>query len=317
MNISVVNHTGGGIPDQEVQRAIRAVNRQIAEDFAPYWGMTATLRLEGRTAQAPDSASPADLRGDAVIYLWDQVNLKQALGYHSQNAQGIPHGFVFTKISDQIREDWTVTLSHEALELIVDPETNMLVMGPHPTEERDVFYWYEVCDAVQKESYQIDGIAVSNFLLPLYFTGTRKTDEVGARNDFLGEARGNTSPPLTSFGLRDGGYVGFFDPKLQDNRIFTLARDREAAERYLFKAQAKEARRAIRYRDPEARQRLLQSTSTEHQPPRVSKLRPDQIQFLPGPGPDQPSGNGHHGNGQKPPFVSLRVPIEWIDSQNP
>ena len=47
MIISVVNQTNGEISDADLLAAIRAVNRQIAEDFVPYWGMPATLRLEG------------------------------------------------------------------------------------------------------------------------------------------------------------------------------------------------------------------------------------------------------------------------------
>ena len=47
MLISVINHTKGKVSDEEIQHALRAINRQIAEDFEPYWSMGATLRLEG------------------------------------------------------------------------------------------------------------------------------------------------------------------------------------------------------------------------------------------------------------------------------
>jgi len=46
MRISVINHTHGLLSDEDVQTAVRAVNRQIAEDFAPYWNITGVLRLE-------------------------------------------------------------------------------------------------------------------------------------------------------------------------------------------------------------------------------------------------------------------------------
>ena len=46
----------------------------------------------------------------------------------------------------------------------------MLVKGPHPEEDRDVYHWFEMCDAVQNESDAIDGIKVSNFVRRLYFT---------------------------------------------------------------------------------------------------------------------------------------------------
>ncbi|HET9235420.1 MAG TPA: hypothetical protein VFP10_14900 [Candidatus Eisenbacteria bacterium] len=37
MLISIVNHSNGQIADDELQAVIRALNRQIQEDFAPYW----------------------------------------------------------------------------------------------------------------------------------------------------------------------------------------------------------------------------------------------------------------------------------------
>jgi hypothetical protein len=37
MLISIVNLSRGALPDEDLQRVIRAVNRQIAEDFEPYW----------------------------------------------------------------------------------------------------------------------------------------------------------------------------------------------------------------------------------------------------------------------------------------
>ncbi|MET0658621.1 MAG: hypothetical protein ABW110_10760 [Steroidobacteraceae bacterium] len=246
MKISVINHTNGQVSDEELQSVIRAINRQIAEDFVTAWGMDASLHLEGRSQTHPEKVEVADMRGDAVLYLWDQVDVPGALGYHARNNQGIPFGFVFTTISQQIGEPWSVTLSHEALELIADPETNLLVMGPHPTQNRVVFHWFEMCDAVQAETYDIDGIAVSNFVLPLYFTGTRSFDEVGARNDFLG--RSHSGQTLRSFGINPGGYVGFYDPELQDDDTFSLKGDGLAMRRFADKSQALEARRSVRYR---------------------------------------------------------------------
>ena len=49
MIISVINNTNGRISDEQMQGAIRAMNRQIAQDFAPYWSLGAELRLEGRS----------------------------------------------------------------------------------------------------------------------------------------------------------------------------------------------------------------------------------------------------------------------------
>src|SRR6185503_18820560 len=171
MIISVINHTNGKVKDEDLQVAIRAINRQIAHDFEPYWSVGAALRLEGRSTETPDKMHLQDMRGDSVLYLWDRVDVEDALGYHDANNRGIPFGFVFTELSRNLGENWTVTLSHEALELIADPEVNLLVAGPHPANPKmEVFHWYEMCDAVQNETYKVDSVSVSNFLLPLYFT---------------------------------------------------------------------------------------------------------------------------------------------------
>src|SRR5690606_19755208 len=95
---------------------------------------------------------------------------------------------------------------------------------PHPEcPDKLVFHWYEMCDAVQDESYEIDGVEVSNFVLPLYFT---VGEQVGSRNDFLN--RSYDGQTLPSFGVNPGGYVGFFDPEKGDHEIFAPGRRAQA-----------------------------------------------------------------------------------------
>jgi hypothetical protein len=243
MLISIVNHTSGKLTDAQVQDAIRAINAQLAHDYKPYWHIAAELRLEGSIGKDPDDDVLPELRGDAIIYLWDEVNADDALGFHENNAAGVPFGFVFTELSKELGESWTVTLSHEALELIGDPEVNLLVAGPHPGDpKKEVFHWYEMCDAVQDETYKIGGVEVSNFLLPLYFTSS---NEVGGRNDFLGAKKGRS--PLPSFGIAKGGYIGFYNPETREHETHALKGDQRARERAKIKAKAMMARRAKRY----------------------------------------------------------------------
>jgi hypothetical protein len=244
MIISIINHTNGKLSDEEVQHALRAINCQIKQDFEPYWSLGATVRLEGKAGTKPKQQELSDMRGEAVIYLWDNVNVANALGYHDRNNRGIPFGFVFTELSQSLGESWTVTLSHEALELIGDPEVNLLVAGPHPANpKQDVFHWYEMCDAVQAETYKIGDVEVANFVLPLYFTGS---EEVGGRNDFLG--RIHDGKTLRSFSVNPGGYIGFFNPQTGEHETFSRKGDTQAEERMKIKLRAKTARRAIRYR---------------------------------------------------------------------
>ena len=236
MIISIVNHTNGLIEDADLHVAIRAINRQVAEDFEPYWSFGARLRLEGKAGAAPKKTELADMRGDAVIYLWDKVDVADALGYHDRNNRGIPYGFVFPTLSEKLHEPWSVTLSHEALETVGDAQANLLVQGPHPAQPtKTVFHWFEMCDAVQNETYKVDGVAVSNFVLPLYFT---PGEQPGARNDFLGISHANST--LASFGVNPGGYIGFFDP--EKGAMDSYSRDERAAQRLAIKERVKAGR---------------------------------------------------------------------------
>ena len=110
MIISLINHTNGKVSDEDLQKAIRAINRQISYDFAPYWSLSVDLRLEGRSEKKPSEHTLADMRGDAVIYMWDHIDVDDALGYHDRNDRGIPFGFVFLDLASNLEEPWTVTL---------------------------------------------------------------------------------------------------------------------------------------------------------------------------------------------------------------
>jgi hypothetical protein len=188
------------LSDQDVQAGVRAVNRQVAEDFMPIWGYGRTLKLVQPRFNPSDMNTLAEeqVNADSVIYIVDENLLPGALGFHDLNAADLPFGFVFVLDPN----DWTVTLSHEVLELILDPTVNLFVPGPDPRDAQNiVLHSYEACDAVERTSYMIDGIAVSNFLTPSYFT---IGEAPGARNDFLGVN-------VKSFGVTQGSHIAFFD----------------------------------------------------------------------------------------------------------
>ncbi len=281
MIISIVNFSK--VSDAEVQQTLRAINRQISQDFEPYWFMGARLRLEGRVGDTPAPQSAAELRGDAIIYLWDQTDVPGALGYHQANNRGIPYGFVFMDLAAKLKEPWSVTLSHEALELIGDANANQFAAGPHPDPKengRIVFHWYEMCDAVQADTYQIDQVNVSNFVLPAYFAGGIAS---GERNDFLGNAK------LAPFKTNPGGYLGFYDPAKQSNQ--TWAPDPKAQERLDAKAASGVARRAERYKrlgaavTPEQTTRLIPDVvyrPTRAVTPRLAMAGPSLLTGLTG-----------------------------------
>lgn len=212
-SIAVINFASK-LTDQDVQDAIRAVNRQVVEDFMPLWGCGRLSKLYAASFDPADEASLVEEKvpGDSVIYLVDEGSLPGALGYHSINAVELPVGFVFVDPGD-----WTITLSHEVLELIVDPSVNNFVPGPDPRdfddEEKWLLHAYEVCDAVERVSYNIDNIELSDFVTPSYFS---EGDTQGTRNDFLGTG-------VVSFGLLPGCHLGVIDPQTFDFEQITRA----------------------------------------------------------------------------------------------
>ena len=225
MIISVLNFSNGRIRDDEVRRALRAINRQIKNDFEPHWGFGATLRLVRKAGSKLRKQSLPGRQGEAYLYLSKTIDLKDAQGYHNINNHGTPYGLVL--IDMEIDPQWTATLSHEALELVGDPLFNLLVKGPSPKDHRlQVYHWFEMCDAVQDEFYEVDKLQVSNFVLPRYFDVSKK-----ARGpcDFLGNAHAGMK--LQPFGTNPGGYINFFDPHARRNREYARPDDKRAEER--------------------------------------------------------------------------------------
>lgn len=229
MRIAIEN-VASAVKPVDLRKVIVALNKQLA-DFGKFWNISASCQV-GMSSSA-----------DAVIYLRKDLTNDGYLGYHSVTASGRPYGVVLTALSERLGEPWSVTLSHEVLELAADPEANRYAIGTHPAEDRNVFYWMEVCDAVQAESYVQDGVRVSNFVLPLYFT---PIDEVGSLSkiDFM-RITGKRGGTLSSLWLTSGGYAGYYDPVTgTDDTVFA---DKLARTRHEIRQGAGKARRAAKY----------------------------------------------------------------------
>jgi len=64
--------------------------------------------------------------------------------------------------------------------MLVDPGNNFWCVGP-----RRKLYAYEVCDAVEQETFTLDGLAMSDSLYPPYFENIRRSKST--RFDHLGK----------------------------------------------------------------------------------------------------------------------------------
>ena len=69
MIISIINHTNGKLSDEDVQHVLRAINRQVKEDFEPYWslGDSEARRKDGEQAKTHGAGGFARRRCDLSL----------------------------------------------------------------------------------------------------------------------------------------------------------------------------------------------------------------------------------------------------------
>lgn len=175
MRIEIVNHsTVCSQPD--VADWTTAIAEQLTSDVAPQWERVAPV-----VELAPGS-NPSDPNAYA-IRIFDDADQAGALGYHDVGPDGKPYGKVFAKTTIDNGGNVSTTLSHEAIELFLDPDCTLWAIG---TDNR--LHAVEGCDAVEADEYDKEAgdtkVKVSNFLLAPYFSAN---PPAGSRFDFLGK----------------------------------------------------------------------------------------------------------------------------------
>jgi hypothetical protein len=178
----------------DVVHVAAALSKQAARDLAPLWTVTATV-----------DAFPA-LRNVPVGY-WPVIvvdHVEGAAGFHVDK-QGHPYALV------QYSDSWSLTASHETLEMLVDPFGRRTAAGRSPKEgQGQVEFLVESCDPCEDSqfAYTIDGVLVSDFITPRFYDPRKTTS---ARYSFTGSI---TAPRQ----IRDGGYISWWDP--QSNHVW-------------------------------------------------------------------------------------------------
>ena len=162
-----------------------AQQRQISEHFAPIYGLDLALQV----------AADHKPNEEAVVFC-DTPDVADALGYHELvQSSETPLGFVFPGLGQQYNTPWESIGSHEVLEQAKDPYCDRAAIrtwGRRPAAIAD-----EIADPCQNDLYAIDGIQMSNFVLPAWFDASNRGAEFF---DFLGVIKS----PCT---LRPGGYI--------------------------------------------------------------------------------------------------------------
>jgi hypothetical protein len=167
-----------------------ALQRQASRDFGPYWEVEATVDAYPRLEDVPVGYWPMVVKTD--------IEVAGAAGIHLDD-NGQP--FALITMSDS----WSLTASHETLEMLADPMGNRLVAGgsPHPDQGR-VEFLVEVCDPSEAAEfgYTVNDILVSDFYTPRFF------DPVPTENCRYSYTGALKEPRK----ILRGGYISWLDP---------------------------------------------------------------------------------------------------------
>jgi hypothetical protein len=170
-----------------------ALQKQIARDFAPIWQIQATIDPFEHLEDVPLGYWP--------IIIADDIHTPGAAGVH-EDRMGQPFSLVKSGAL------WSLTASHECLEMLADPFGNRTVTGLAPTTAQgeasaNVEFLVEVCDPCEDVhfAYGVNDIPVSDFYTPHYFDAQKVS---GTRYDFTG----NISEPRQ---VLSNGYLSWHD----------------------------------------------------------------------------------------------------------
>lgn len=194
IQISVINESTV-LADADVVPVVAALQEQVSSDFLPVWGVDAELNIVPKSSQPPT--------GSWWLVLLDDSDQANALGYHDLTSESLPIGKVFAASDLKAGTSWTVTASHELLEMLGDPNINLTVFVQN-SNTAGTLYAYEVCDACEDDNlgYSINNILLSDFVYPAWFESFRT--EGSTQFDRMNKIR-------TPFGLLAGGYIGVFN----------------------------------------------------------------------------------------------------------
>lgn len=170
---------------------VAAMQKYLDKYFTPVWSLGATLHV-GKTIRN---------KCWGMVFT-DTADMAGALGYHDTTKDGFPlmHNFVKTTMDDG--ELVSVTATHELVEALGDPCINLLAQGPQ------YVYAYELADAVERDSFPVDGIQMSDFVYPAWFENFKRP-----KYDYMGKCK-------HPFEIRPGGYMPVFDPQTGWTQIF-------------------------------------------------------------------------------------------------
>ena len=210
IHIALIDRTAT-IRIDRLKRVAAALQRQLRRDAARFWDMHATISVRRHGDEVPNGIWP--------VFIVPELH--KGSGFHTDQ-----HGHPFAEVA--IGPAWTLSASHEVLEMAHDPTGNnkhtaqaiQLVNGQVHSAKGKVDYLVEICDPCEgpDHAYRIDGITVSDFYTPHYFDAA---PTAGRQYSFTGAVKQPRQ-------VLKGGYLCWYNPRLNKMQMLRhLARDRE------------------------------------------------------------------------------------------
>lgn len=147
----------------DLDALISAMQTYVDDYVVPVWGTPAKL-----------VKSTDFIKGAWAMVFLDNADQPGALAYHDLTPDGLPESKVFVKTTLDNHELVSVSASHELVEMLVDPAINMMTTGPDPK----LTYAYESADPVEQLTFDVQGIAMSDFVYAAYFEAFHKPGSV-------------------------------------------------------------------------------------------------------------------------------------------
>lgn len=183
------------VSDSDLKKIVTVCNRQIADHVAPAWGKARVI-VEFHTGKELAVVQKSVAPGSYTHVLLDSSDQQGALGWHDLQNDYV-YGESFAGPCLQAGSTATtgpyavsLVLSHEFIETLLDPYCNGWC-----DSGRGFLVAAEGADPVEADGYEINGIQVSDFILPAYFD----PQAVNQKYDYLGKL---TQP----FSMSKGAY---------------------------------------------------------------------------------------------------------------
>jgi len=219
------------VPLRDVVRVSAALQKQVLRDLWRYWRIRATVDAFERLEDVPLDYWPIivvrDVQGAAGIHL---------------DKNGQPFALA------EAGPSWSLTASHECLEMLVDPFGSRVIAGPssHPEQGR-VEFLVEVCDPSEADqfAYTVNGVLVSDFYTSHYFDPVQSQE---IQYSFTGAIQKPRQ-------VLSGGYLSWHDPVSDHWWQETFFEGTQSIFRDLgvFATQGQSIRSLIYYKTPEPR----------------------------------------------------------------